>query len=454
MSMPRSKSIICPECNKKNKIIVWHSVNVDSNAEAKEQVKSGKLFEFNCKECGKALNLEYDFLYHDVTNEFMIWYFPEKKHNLKQEEEKTNEEVDVKLYKNSRIVGNKKSLIEKIKIFEDKLDDVAIEIIKYFISEHELEKDVEVIYTGKEKDKLLFSLSNGVSASFPIESYEQISRDYLIPDTKDFIIVDRNILKTVAPHLLRTKVSIRKVLQLKYYTLWKPLRSAWDYQTETGYIKMYNEYIDKLKEFIQDCDAIIERNPDLKTTFNPNSRQTGGYKRCMAKEVEGWSTKHEKFAQRYKELMVDYLCYDDEIKYEEISMPELKDLKEMAKFIINEAEKNICELKMKDDPKCYINKVVLRGYITKKPNTRKTSTGIQTSSFVLAVMRNYKTANNSYDFDYINCICWRDLAKQVALLEKDDFVEVEGSIQTRIAVGSDNEKKYITEVYCLRVEKI
>ena len=190
MSMFKSKIIICPKCNNENKVVVWKSITVDENLEIKEQIKNEKLFEIKCEKCGEYFDLEYNFLYHDATNEFMVWYFPWGKYNLKAEEKKLNEKIKIKLYDNLRIVDSKIALKEKIYIFEDNLNDIVIEIIKRVILEKMEESNVRIFYLEKKNGLLYFSLSNNISATFPYSSYIKILNDYKIEKTKDFTIID------------------------------------------------------------------------------------------------------------------------------------------------------------------------------------------------------------------------------------------------------------------------
>ena len=53
--------------------------------------------------------------------------------------------------------------------------------------------------------------------------------------------------------------------------------------------------------------------------FNQNFRQSGSYKRCVLEfPDDGWKEKYFQFEQAYKELMIDFLYYSDEIEYEDI----------------------------------------------------------------------------------------------------------------------------------------
>ena len=128
---------------------------------------------------------------------------------------------------------------------------------------------------------------------------------------------------------------IRKQLQDKYFIKWEP--------SSNDLIDLYNEYIDKLNEFINEIEELSKNIS--KKSFKPNSRQMGGYERCIINYPdEGWSTKEEQFKQAYKELMVDYLYYEP-LEYDDLSKKEISIMKEMANFLIKQAEINKSELK-------------------------------------------------------------------------------------------------------------
>lgn len=251
------------------------------------------------------------------------------------------------------------------------------------------------------------------------------------------------------------KDSIREDLQRKYYSNWTPsVKLDNDYNDKEKLIIFYNEYIDKLQEFIDECDLIKKKNKNLKQDFKPNYRQEGGYRRCTGSGDNGWDTRHKQFTQRYKELMIDYLHYSDELEYDDMSIKELDTLKEMGYYLITLAKKEIKLLNAQDDISCFMNKVILKGYITKRPEIRKLDSGVKCATFVLGVKRNYKNVHGNYDMDFLCILCWREIAEKVREYRDKEFVELEGHIQTRTYIDDKNEKKFVTEVYCTKIEKV
>lgn len=76
---------------------------------------------------------------------------------------------------------------------------------------------------------------------------------------------------------------IREKLSYDYYINWKPKSNMYNRTdkdiTNDLLIKMYNEYIVKLSEFIKELNKIKKNIKKLE--FKPNYRQIGGYKRCV-----------------------------------------------------------------------------------------------------------------------------------------------------------------------------
>ena len=100
-----------------------------------------------------------------------------------------------------------------------------------------------------------------------------------------------------------------------------------------------------------------------------------------------------------------------------------------------------------------MNKVILIGNITKKPENRVTSSGISYTSFTLAVNRNYTKEDGSRDTDFINCVSWRNLADTIyKYCDKGSRISVEGKLQTRSYDSQNGSKKYVTEVLAESIE--
>ena len=94
-----------------------------------------------------------------------------------------------------------------------------------------------------------------------------------------------------------------------------------------------------------------------------------------------------------------------------------------------------------------MNKVILIGNLTRDPEKKSTPNGVSTTSFSVAVQRNYKNAAGGYDADFINCVAWRSTADFIAqYFSKGQKICLEGSIQTRSYDDKNGVKRYVTEV--------
>ena len=94
-----------------------------------------------------------------------------------------------------------------------------------------------------------------------------------------------------------------------------------------------------------------------------------------------------------------------------------------------------------------MNTVQLIGRLTKVPELKYTQSGIATTSFTLAVNRNFTNANGEREADFIMCTAWRKTAELVCqYLNKGSLVGINGHIQTRNYENQQGQRVYVTEV--------
>jgi single-strand DNA-binding protein len=90
-----------------------------------------------------------------------------------------------------------------------------------------------------------------------------------------------------------------------------------------------------------------------------------------------------------------------------------------------------------------LNKVILGGRLTAKPELKQTPQGTSVCTFSLAVNRKGKDAPT----DFINCVAWKNQAELIAkYFDKGSSICVMGNIQVRSYTDKDNNKRYATEV--------
>ena len=89
-----------------------------------------------------------------------------------------------------------------------------------------------------------------------------------------------------------------------------------------------------------------------------------------------------------------------------------------------------------------LNKVVLSGRLTSKPELKVTPSGINFCGFSIAIKR-----RGAEESDFINCQAWRKTAEFISqYFDKGSAICVTGSIQTRSWNDNNGNKRYATEV--------
>lgn len=148
MSSRETIQVTCPKCQHAQAFENWQSVNVTLNPELRERVLSGELFTLTCAKCGEETTIEKALLYNDMERSFMVC--------LSGSEPPAVPSIDSLDLSKVRLrwVETPAHLSEKIRIFEDGLDDRLLEIQKILVEnmlEEELrEKPLALLYDGLE----------------------------------------------------------------------------------------------------------------------------------------------------------------------------------------------------------------------------------------------------------------------------------------------------------------
>lgn len=94
-----------------------------------------------------------------------------------------------------------------------------------------------------------------------------------------------------------------------------------------------------------------------------------------------------------------------------------------------------------------LNTVVLIGRLTRDPELRYTAGGAAVANFSLAVDRPFTNQQGERETDFIDIVCWRQLAEQVANhLGKGRLVAVEGRLQIRSYETQDGQRRKVAEI--------
>jgi len=188
----------CCGCNHSCPVTVYDSINVGKDPSLKEKVIDGELFTWTCPECGKINLIRYHSLYHDPQQKLMLWITDDIEVLTPTTEALVAQNPELKDY-TCRFVSDPGSLIEKIKIFEAGLDDIAMEICK-FVTLQELGKDVSLKFfkmDGADNEITLAYPENGqmemVNIGFNVyeDSRGIVSRNSILTEkAKGFVKID------------------------------------------------------------------------------------------------------------------------------------------------------------------------------------------------------------------------------------------------------------------------
>ena len=96
-----------------------------------------------------------------------------------------------------------------------------------------------------------------------------------------------------------------------------------------------------------------------------------------------------------------------------------------------------------------MNKVILLGRLTAKPELRYTQSNTPYTRFSVAVNRSVRNADGQWEnkADFINVVAWNRNAENIAkFFDKGNMISLEGRIQTGSYDDKDGNKRYTTDV--------
>lgn len=153
---------ICPTCGRKTPLKVYESINSQEHPELKDAILDGSLFLWECPDCGHRNLFEFKFLYHDPVGKFLIW-LTEGDRAIESLAKRVYEQNESLHSYTARFVNDAGSLIEKLKLFDNGLDDMAMEMCKH-VTKMEMEKDIQLKFLnldGADNDIILTYPSGG-----------------------------------------------------------------------------------------------------------------------------------------------------------------------------------------------------------------------------------------------------------------------------------------------------
>ncbi len=169
---------LCPQCANEQEQLIWDIVDVTADPDLKERLLKKDLQRFVCHNCGEESILAERMIYLDREARLLILYLPELASGGDLDPEKFLEQAGwLKLAQelgaldqnrraaagwSLRLVYSYSDLIEKIVLFDQKLDDRLMELLKLALStryKQEEHMDLEELYfLDLDKGALLFQV--------------------------------------------------------------------------------------------------------------------------------------------------------------------------------------------------------------------------------------------------------------------------------------------------------
>ena len=118
----------CSRCGESHAVTTYPSINVAQDPDLKARVRDGSLFVWECPHCGARNLLKYQTLYHDPAEKLMVWLLPGDAEPPQAVVDAVKELEGYTL----RLVREVGDLVEKVNIHACGLDDVLVEMCKYW----------------------------------------------------------------------------------------------------------------------------------------------------------------------------------------------------------------------------------------------------------------------------------------------------------------------------------
>ncbi|MBQ9673363.1 MAG: CpXC domain-containing protein [Ruminococcus sp.] len=219
------KEIICPKCSQVTQGKLYTSINATNHPHLRNEILEENLFRWRCHSCGHEVMLSYPMLYNDMKKRFMIYLIPGVDRFQLADSELEEEFANLKGIR-KRLAPDFNTFREKLFIFENGLDDMAVEMTKLAISQSVARKlDIREVTEGylsmydRESNTMGFTFLIGIEKEPYIQSVrlEIYSKSLAIVDDlaekdralKGFLTIDREWAKNILYRYKRKKIEFR-----------------------------------------------------------------------------------------------------------------------------------------------------------------------------------------------------------------------------------------------------
>ena len=200
MAEAQNNMFTCPQFGEDGPLTMWTSINVAQDPDARRRVEDLSIFEWTCPNCQKTSLVLHPCLYHDVANEFMIWFAPDG-----EIQDNTTDFSQLDHY-TLRTTHTPNEFREKVNVLERHLDDRALEMTKLILIMQLSRDNVDVVdvvfHSIDTSGRFVFVLVHPDGAEqylrLPPTTYQKLAQDvreYLYTPTHSFLTIDLNWAK-------------------------------------------------------------------------------------------------------------------------------------------------------------------------------------------------------------------------------------------------------------------
>lgn len=187
MSLQSTEEITCPKCASNFPFIRWDSVNVSLDPEQKAKILDNSFFRTTCPNCSVNIFIPYSLLYHDMEQKLMIFFDDDETSDSENEKLKLPPNMffnDIQGEYKFRNVHGVNRLVEKILIFDNNLDDVEIERIKFgltfwLVQQKSLTQYPKIYFNNRDEDSFEFYIEeenkDGYTAKIEMFLYNELN---------------------------------------------------------------------------------------------------------------------------------------------------------------------------------------------------------------------------------------------------------------------------------------
>lgn len=148
MSSSKYVPIKCPHCGTEGEFDLHETINAKENPQLREKIIGGELFNWECPKCGHKVVMPYGTIYHDPAHRFMIIFqaeFEKKNYGHISDIINSTDVVEGYVYRRTNDVLSFK---EKLLILENGLNDLAVERLKYGLTELQGASEFILLFVG------------------------------------------------------------------------------------------------------------------------------------------------------------------------------------------------------------------------------------------------------------------------------------------------------------------